>query len=62
MGKPIAELFVPRHLRAEEAGARELENVRLLPDDLDIIDQKRILREKIAELEKEDSDGHKIAA
>jgi hypothetical protein len=39
-----------------------LENVRLLPDDLDIIDQKRILREKIAELEKEDSDGHKIAA
>jgi hypothetical protein len=39
-----------------------LENVRLIsPDDLDIIDQKRILRQKIAEFEKEDSDGQ-IAA
>lgn len=37
---------------------RDLENVKLIsPDDLSIIDQKRILRQKIAELEKEDSDG-----
>ncbi len=32
------------------------------PDDLDIIDQKRILRQKIAELENEDSDGQEMAA
>jgi hypothetical protein len=42
---------------------RDLENVKLLsPDDLDIIDQKRILRQKIAELEREDSDGQQMAA
>jgi hypothetical protein len=28
----------------------------------DIIDQKRILRQKIAELEREDSDGQTMAA
>jgi hypothetical protein len=41
---------------------RDLENTKLIsPDDLDIIDQKRILRQKIAELEKEDSDGQMAA-
>ena len=38
---------------------RDLENTKLIsPDDLNIIDEKRILRQKIAELENEDSDGH----
>jgi len=33
---------------------RDLENTKLIsPDDLNLIDQKRILRRKIAELEKE---------
>ena len=36
---------------------QDLENTRLLsPDDLDIIDQKRVLRQQIAELEKEGDD------
>jgi len=40
----------------------DLENVKLIsPDDLDIIDEKRILRHTIAELEREDSDGTIIA-
>jgi hypothetical protein len=40
----------------------DLENVKLIsPDDLDIIDEKRILRHNIAELEREDSDGHRAA-
>ena len=35
---------------------RDLESVKLLsPDDLDILDEKRILRQKIDELENEDS-------
>jgi hypothetical protein len=34
---------------------RDLENVKLLnPDDLDIIEQKRALREQIAQLEKDE--------
>ena len=37
---------------------RDLENVKLLsPDDLDILDEKRILRQKIDKLENEDSDA-----
>ncbi len=41
----------------------DLENIKLLsPDDLDIIDEKRILRQKIAKMEHEDSDGHEMAA
>ena len=40
----------------------DLENVKLLsPDDLDIIEEKRILRQKIAELEKESYDGQMAA-
>jgi hypothetical protein len=42
---------------------RDLEIVKLLsPDDLDILDEKRILRQKIDELENEDSDGQEKAA
>jgi hypothetical protein len=42
---------------------RDLGNVNLIsPHDLDIIDERRILRQKIAELEHEDSDGDGIAA
>ncbi len=41
----------------------DLENVKLLsPDDLEIIEEKRILRQKIAKMEHEDSDGHEMAA
>jgi hypothetical protein len=37
---------------------RDLENVKLFsPDDPDIVYHKRVLREEIAALEKEDSDG-----
>jgi hypothetical protein len=40
----------------------DLENTRLLsPDDLDIIDQKRLLRQQIAALEKEGDDIHLAA-
>jgi hypothetical protein len=52
----------PGLLDAMKDCLRDLENVKLLsPDDLDIIDQKRILRQKIAELEREDSDGQMAA-
>jgi hypothetical protein len=48
----------PGSLHAMKDFLRDLEKVELLsPDDLDIIDQKRILRQKIAELEREGSDG-----
>ncbi len=44
----------PGLLDAMKDCLRDLENVKLLsPDDLDIIDEKRILRQKIAELERE---------
>jgi len=40
----------------------DLENTKLIsPDDLDIVDEKRILRQKIAELENEDSNGQQKA-
>ena len=49
---PRAEL-----LDAMKECLRELENMTLLsPDDLDIIDQKRVLRHEIDELEKESAD------
>jgi hypothetical protein len=45
-------------LNAMKDSLHDLESVELIsPDDLDIIDEKRILRHKIAELEREDSDG-----
>jgi hypothetical protein len=38
-----------------------LENVQLIsPNDLDIIDQKRFLRQVIDEVEREDSDGYEM--
>jgi len=48
-------------LNAMKDCLRDLENTTLIsPDDLDIIDEKRILRQKIAELER-DSDGQMAA-
>ena len=53
----------PELVEAMKDCLRDLENTKLIsPDDLDIIDEKRILRQKIAELEKEDSGGHEMAA
>ena len=47
---PKAEL-----LEAMKGCLHDLEELKLLsPDDLDIMDERRILRQKIAELEKED--------
>jgi len=52
----------PELLDALKDSLHDLENVKLIsPDDLDIIDEKRILRQKIAELERENSDGHMAA-
>ena len=52
----------PGLLDAMKDCLRDLENVKLIsPDDLDIVDQKRILRQQIAKLEKEDSDGQMAA-
>jgi len=49
-------------LNAMKDCLRDLENKNLIsPDDLDIVDEKRILRHKIAELEREDSEGHSAA-
>jgi len=59
----MPHLIEPEFLDAMKDCLHDLENVKLLsPDDLDIIDQKRILRQKIAGLEREYSDGHKRAA
>ena len=55
-----AEICVPKPelVDAMKDCLRDLEKTKLIsPDDLDIIDEKRILRQKIAELESEDSDG-----
>ena len=44
-------------LQAMKGCLRDLEDTRLIsPDDLDIIDQKRVLRHEIDELEKESAD------
>jgi hypothetical protein len=48
---------VPRAdlLEAMKGCLHDLEELKLLsPDDLDIIDERRILRQKIAEMERED--------
>jgi hypothetical protein len=45
----------PELLDAMKDCLRDLENTELIsPDDLDIIDEKRILRQKIAELERKE--------
>jgi hypothetical protein len=52
----------PELLDAMKGCLRDLENTRLIsPDDLDIIDEKRILRQQIAVLEEKDGD-YEIAA
>lgn len=41
----------------------DLENAKLMsPDDLDIIDQRRVLRQLIIELENEDCGGYHLVA
>lgn len=52
----MAEVLRADLLNAMKDCLRDLESVKLLsPDDLDILDEKRILRQKIYELENEDS-------
>jgi hypothetical protein len=52
----------PELLAAMKDCLHHLENTELIsPDDLDIIDAKRILRHKIAELERERTNGHTAA-
>jgi hypothetical protein len=59
----MRQVLKPQLLEAMKDCLRDLESVKLIsPDDLDIVDQKRILRHEIAELEKEDSDGREIGA
>jgi len=50
-------------LRAMKDNLRDLGDLKLLsPSDLDIIDEKRILRQQIAALENGDSDDYQMAA
>jgi hypothetical protein len=59
----MSHILKPELLDAMKDCLRDLENVKLLsPDDLDIIDEKRILRQQIAVLEREGSDDYKVAA
>lgn len=52
----MRHLVQPESLDAMKDCLHDLENVELLsPDDLDIIDQKRSLRQQIGELERADS-------
>jgi hypothetical protein len=57
----MSHILKPELLEAMKDCLRDLENTRLIsPDDLDIIDEKRILRQQIAVLEKDDD--YEIAA
>jgi hypothetical protein len=57
----MSHILKPELLDAMKDCLRDLENTRLIsPDDLDIIDEKRILRQQIAVLEKDDD--YEIAA
>jgi hypothetical protein len=52
----VAQIYVLRTelLEAMKGCLHDLDELKLLsPDDLDIIDERRILRQKIAELEEE---------
>ena len=49
----MRHVLKPELLEALKGRLRDLENAKLIsPDDLDIIDQKRILRRKITKLER----------
>jgi hypothetical protein len=51
----MSHILKPELLDAMKDCLRNLENTRLIsPDDLDIIDEKRILRQQIAVLEQDD--------
>jgi hypothetical protein len=57
----MPHVLKPELLDAMKDCLRDLENVQLIsPEDLDIIDQKRFLRQIIGELENEESDGYDI--
>jgi hypothetical protein len=50
----MSHILKPELLAAMKGCLRDLENTRLInPDDLDIIDEKRILRQQIAALKKD---------
>lgn len=52
----------PELLDVLKDSLQDLEGVQLIsPEDIEIIAEKRILRQKIEELEREDSDGHMAA-
>src|SRR5690242_14614937 len=56
LGSAMVQVYVPRVelLDALKGCLHDLEELKLIsPSDLDIIDERRILRHKIAELEKE---------
>jgi len=60
-GAQMLHVSKPELLDAMKDCLHDLENVELIsPDDLDIIDEKRILRHKIAELEREDDPDGEI--
>ena len=57
-GVPMRDVSKPELVEAMKDCLRDLENTKLIsPDDLDIIDEKRILRRQIDELQNESSDG-----
>jgi hypothetical protein len=59
----MSHILKPELLDAMKDCLRDLENVKLInPDDLDIIDEKRILRQQIAVLEREGSDDYEMVA
>ena len=61
-GCAMRDVSKPELLDAMKHCLRDLEDTKLIsPDDLDIIDQKHILRHKIDELENDDSDDQRKA-
>jgi hypothetical protein len=58
----MRHVLKPELLEALKGRLRDLENTKLIsPDDLGIVDQKRVLRQQIAALEKDDSDQYDLA-
>jgi hypothetical protein len=56
-------IIKPELLDAMKDCLRDLENAQLIsPDDLDLIDQKRVLRQQITTLEKDDPHGYELVA
>jgi hypothetical protein len=56
-------IIKPELLDAMKQNLLELDNVKLIgPEDLEIIDQKRVLRQQITTLEKDDPHGYELVA